>query len=99
MTHWSATLLLSALPGFYLREVSEPSLTDPSVSVMLCQYLTVFENSTALLMEVTYMDGENCVNSTADPLWMQTTRAQTTSSSTVRDLHCAPHSICMLLVA
>jgi len=71
------------LPGFYLREVSEPSLTDPSVGVMLCQYFTLFDNNTVLLMEVTYMDGENCVNSTADPLWMQTTRTQITSSSTV----------------
>lgn len=62
-------------PGFYLRQVSEPSLTDPSVNVMLCQYLTLFENGSILVMEVTYMDGENCVSTSADPLWMQTVQA------------------------
>lgn len=62
-------------PGFYLRQVSEPSLTDPSVNVMLCQYLTLFENGSILMMEVTYMDGENCVSTSADPLWMQTLQA------------------------
>ena len=55
--------------------MSEPSLTDPSVNVMLCQYLTLFENGSILMMEVTYMDGENCVSTSADPLWMQTVQA------------------------
>ena len=64
--------LTSVEPGFYLRELKEPSLTDPDISVVLCQYFTVYSNGSITLEEVTYMDGENCVNTTAQPLWMQT---------------------------
>ena len=64
--------MTSVESGFYLRELNEPSLTDPDVSVVLCQYLTVENDGSIYLEEVTYMDGENCVNTVADPLWMQT---------------------------
>lgn len=56
----------------YLRELKEASLTDPNVFVVLCQFLTVESDGSISLEEVTYMNGENCVNSTAQPLWMQT---------------------------
>ena len=67
-------------PGMYLRQLKEASLTDPSIFVVLCQFLTVAEDSSISLEEVTYMDGENCVNTTAEPLWMQTVDAAPISS-------------------
>ena len=59
-------------PGLYLRELKEASLTDHNVFVVLCQFLTVENVGFIRLEEITYMDGENCVNTTASPLWMQT---------------------------
>ena len=56
----------------YLRELKEASLTDSKVFVVLCQFMTVGEDGSISLEEVTYMDGENCINTTASPLWMQT---------------------------
>ena len=40
--------------------------------MVLCQFMTVGEDGSISLEEVTYMDGENCINTTASPLWMQT---------------------------
>ena len=56
----------------YLRELMEASLTDPDVFVVLCQFMTVEGNGSISLEEVTYMDGENCIDTVASPLWMQT---------------------------
>ena len=58
--------------GLYLRELKEVSLTDSEVFVVLCQFMTVRQDGSLSLEEVTYMDGENCIDSTASPLWMQT---------------------------
>jgi hypothetical protein len=66
--------LCLVIPGRYLREIREPSLTDPSLSILLCQYLTIYTNDTIHLAEVSYLDTAegNCITTTADPLWMQT---------------------------
>ena len=55
-----------------MRELKEASLTDSTVFVVLCQFMTVGSDGSITLEEVTYMDGENCINTTASPLWMQT---------------------------
>lgn len=52
--------------------MKEASLTDPNVFVILCQFLSIESNGTISLEEVTYMDGQNCMNTVASPLWMQT---------------------------
>ena len=47
------------------------SIVNSVDSVVLCQYLVV--NGISLqLSEITYLNGENCVNTTAVPLWTQT---------------------------
>ena len=63
-------------PGMYLRVLKQASLTDSSIFVVLCQFLTVEVDGSISLEEITYMDGENCFNTTADPLWMQTIDAE-----------------------
>ena len=68
-------------PGIYLRELKEASLTDSDVFVVLCQFLTVESDGSISLEEITYMDGENCVNTVASPLWMQTIDAVPVSTS------------------
>ena len=73
MTMYNYIFLPSTVePGLYLRELKEASLTDSEVFVVLCQFMTVREDGSISLEEVTYMDGENCINSVASPLWMQT---------------------------
>ena len=67
--------------GIYLRELKEASLTDPDVFVVLCQFLTVESDGSISLEEVTYMDGENCFDTVASPLWMQTIDAVPISTS------------------
>ena len=72
-------------PGLYLRELKEASLTDSEVFVVLCQFMTVGGDGSISLEEVTYMDGENCIDTVADPLWMQTIDAvpRNTRESTI----------------
>ena len=69
--------LLTVIPGFYLRQLREPSLTDPSVSVLICDYLTIYSNGIVSLSTVLYMDGDSCVSTTADPLLIQSFLLQT----------------------
>ena len=68
-------------PGIYLRELKEASLTDSDVFVVLCQFLTVESDGSISLEEITYMDGENCIDTVASPLWMQTIDAVPVSTS------------------
>ena len=68
-------------PGIYLRELKEASLTDSDVFVILCQFLTVESDGSISLEEITYMDGENCIDTVASPLWMQTIDAAPVSTS------------------
>ena len=64
--------LYTVIPGVYIRQVREPSLTDPSVFILLCEYLTVYVNSTTQHNTVYYMDGDSCVNTAATPILMET---------------------------
>jgi hypothetical protein len=64
------------VPGLYLREVREPSLTGGAVQVLLCQYLTIYENQTLSISTVLYMDGSSCVNSPASVLLMESMEAR-----------------------
>ncbi len=65
------------VPGLYLREVREPSLTG--VPALLCQYLTVHANLTLSISTVVYMGGDSCVNSPAPVLLMETLEAIVTN--------------------
>ena len=66
----------TAASGLYIRQRREPSLTDPSVFILLCEYLTVYENSTTRLDTVLYMDGDSCVNTAAPPILMESITTQ-----------------------
>lgn len=66
------------VPGLYLREVREPSLTGDTVQALLCQYLTIYENQTLFISTVLYMDGDSCVNSPASVLLMESMEARVT---------------------
>lgn len=66
------------VPGLYLREVREPSLTGDAVQALLCQYLTIYENQTLSLSTVLYMGGDSCVSSTASVLLMEVMEATVT---------------------
>lgn len=66
------------VPGLYLREVREPSLTGDGVQALLCQYLTISENQTLSISTVVYMGGDSCVNSPASVLLMETMEATVT---------------------
>lgn len=69
---------IAVVPGLYLREVREPSLTGDEVQALLCQYLTIYENQTLSISTVLYMDGDSCVNSTASVLLMESMEARVT---------------------
>ena len=67
------------VPGLYLREVRERSLTGDSVDALLCQFLTIQENFSLSISTVVYMGGDSCVNSTTDSiLVMETLEATVT---------------------
>ena len=58
------------------------SIVNSVDSVVLCQYLVV--NGISLqLSEITYLNGENCVNTTAVPLWTQTFNLKVVNSTLV----------------
>ena len=67
------------VPGLYLREVREHSLTGDTFQVLLCQYFRIYENQTLSLSTVLYMNGDSCVNSPASPVLMGTLEAQVTA--------------------
>ena len=70
------------VPGLYIRRVVEPSLTDSDDNVLLCAYLRLYNDNSIEVNEVTYLNGDNCVNSTAEVVWThQFTSTLTTSSS------------------
>ena len=70
-------------PGFYIRQLREPSLTDPSVFILLCEYFTVYPNDTASLYTILYMDGDSCVDTTATPLLMESSIVQSVATDLV----------------
>jgi hypothetical protein len=69
--------------GFYVRQLREPSLTDPSVFILLCEYLNIHVNGTVFLSTVLYMDGDSCVDTTATPLLMESMQVEPDESSMV----------------
>ena len=71
--------LLTADDGSYIRQRREPSLTDASVFILLCEYLTIYENATSRLNTVLYMDGDSCINTVAMPILMETMTVVPTS--------------------
>lgn len=52
-------------------------------SVLLCQYLMWNDDNSFSLEEVTYINGDNCVNTTAEVLWMQHISASPVTSAQV----------------
>lgn len=66
------------VPGLYLREVRERSLTGDSVEALLCQFLTIHGNLSLSISTVVYMGGDSCVNSPASILVMETLEATVT---------------------
>lgn len=73
------------VPGLYLREVREPSLTGGTVQALLCQYLTIYEDETLSISTVLYMGGESCVTtpSSASVLLMEVMEAVVTDTLAV----------------
>ena len=57
-------------PGVYFRRVMEEDQIGNG-TVLLCQYLLWNDDGSFSLEEVTYVNGDNCVNTTAEVLWMQ----------------------------
>ena len=70
-----------ARSGFYVRQLREPSLADPSVFILLCEYLNININGTILLSTVLYMDGDSCVDTTATPLLIESMQVEPDESS------------------
>ncbi len=71
------------VPGFYLRQVQERSLTNSSADALLCQYLNIYPNQSLSLSTVVYIGGETCVSNTAPPVIMETLEAVISSSSPI----------------
>ena len=69
--------------GFYLRQVSEPSITDPSVNVLLCQFFTDYANGTFETVEATFMGEADCLATLNDPLYIISFRGLVTDLQVV----------------
>ena len=78
--------MLAVENGFYLRQVMERSTVDSNDTILLCQYMTLANNSDFLIEEVTYLNGDGCVQQSAQPLWMQTIRGTFMESKDVSSL-------------
>lgn len=76
-------VFFAAVSGFYIRQLREASLTDPSVFILLCEYLTLRTNGTWLISTVVYMDGDSCVDTTATPLLMESIQVEPEESDLV----------------
>ncbi|XP_019849207.1 PREDICTED: protocadherin Fat 4-like, partial [Amphimedon queenslandica] len=70
-------------PGLYLRRIMEKSETNDADDVLLCQYLRWYENGSIVLNEVTYLNGVDCINSSAEVVWTQYIAADLNSTSEV----------------
>ena len=75
-------LLWAVEPGVYLRQVTEEDQIGNS-TILLCQYLLWNDDNSFSLEEVTYVNGDNCINTTAEVLWMQHISASPIDSSQV----------------
>ena len=71
------------LPGLYLRQIKEYSLTDNNVQALLCQYLNIQGNQSLSLSTVVYVSGDSCVNNPAAPVIMETLDASVSAMSPV----------------
>ena len=69
------------MPGFYLRQVQETSLTNNSADAILCQYLNIFANQTLSLSTVLYVSGDTCVDNIASPVIIETLDATIASTA------------------
>lgn len=65
-----------------MRRILESSEIG-SDDVLLCQYLRWYDNGSIELDEVTYLNGVDCVNSSAQVVWTQYITADPVSSSEV----------------
>lgn len=61
----------------------ETSELNEEDNILLCQYLRWFDDGRIELDEITYLNGENCVNSIADTVWSQYIEATVNTSSMV----------------
>ena len=84
------------VPGLYLRRVVESSLIDSDDNVLLCAYLRLNSDNTVEVNEVTYLNGDNCVNSTAEVVWTHQFTTDLTATSLVSVCPLSPLSISSL---
>ncbi len=70
--------------GLYLRRIIETSEINEEDNILHCQYLVWSEDGGIRVDEITYLNGENCVNTdNAEVVWTQEIDAIVDSSSIV----------------
>lgn len=77
------SIICLVAPGLYLRRIKETSEVDENDTILLCQYLSWFNNGTFHLDEVTYLNGDNCTVTNAEVVWTQFISADSVNSSQV----------------
>lgn len=71
------------LPGLYIREVREPSLTEVDSEILLCQYLNIYENRSLSLSTAVYTNGSSCADETAYLALFETLSAELSTEALV----------------